>query len=150
MKALAFVVAACMPALAFAQVGVSVNIGDPGFFGAININGGEPPPPVVYEQPVVAAPVVGIAPPPPIYLRVHPGYERRWGYYCQFYNACGRPVFFVRDDWYMNAYAPRWRHDHPDWNRREYGDRHYYEHRDFHDRDHGNDRGHDHDHDHYR
>jgi hypothetical protein len=130
MKALAFVIAVSMPTLALAQVGVSVNIGDPGFFGAINLNAGEPPPPVLYSQPVVAAPIVGVAPEAPLYLRVHPGYERRWGYYCRYYNACGRPVYFVRDDWYRNSYAPRWRHDHPDWGHRAYGDGRYHEHHD--------------------
>ena len=91
---------------AFAQVGVSVNIGEPGFYGQIDI-GGAPPPQVIYPQPVLVQPgVVGVA---PIYLRVPPGYARHWRRYCGMYNACGRPVFFVRNDWYTHQYAPYYR-----------------------------------------
>jgi hypothetical protein len=124
---------------AFAQVGVSVNVGEPGFYGQINI-GNYPPPQVIYSQPTVieAAPAyVG----GPIYLHVPPGHEKHWAKHCAQYNACGRPVYFVRDDWYNNVYAPAYRHDHGDdhdWNEHGHGHGHG------HDEDHGHGHGHDH------
>ena len=50
-----------------------------------------------------------------------PGYERDWGRHCGAYNACGQPVYFVRDDWYTNVYARHY-HEHGDMRRREYYD----------------------------
>ena len=44
----------------------------------------------------------------PIYLRVPPGHEKKWNKHCASYNACGRPVYFVRDDWYRNTYVPQY------------------------------------------
>jgi len=28
--------------------------------------------------------------------------------YCPKYNACGRPVYFVRDRWYNEVYVPQY------------------------------------------
>ena len=97
--------------LAQAQVGVSVNIGEPGFFGQINI-GNAAPPPVVYAQPmIIQAPPPG-PPMPPLYLRVPPEHHQHWDRYCAQYNACGRKVFFVNDNWYKNTYAPQYKREH--------------------------------------
>ena len=46
----------------------------------------------------------------PIYLRVPPGHEKHWGKHCARYGACGRPVHFVREDWYQTVYVPRYQH----------------------------------------
>jgi hypothetical protein len=98
---------ALLAAPAAAQnVGVNVTIGQPGFYGQI-ILGNAPPPEVIYAQPVIVMP--GPMMPPPIYLRVPPGYERHWRRHCHEYNACGRPVYFVRDRWYNNVYVPHYR-----------------------------------------
>jgi hypothetical protein len=119
------------------DIGVSITVGQPGFYGQIDI-GNTPRPPVVYEQPVVIARAPEYASAPPIYLHVPPGHEKHWNKHCAEYHACGRPVYFVRDDWYNNEYVPQHRH-HDD----EGGD---------HDHGHGNDhhKDHDHDHDHDR
>jgi hypothetical protein len=106
--------AAAMLALstsAYAQdVGVSVTVGQPGFFGRIDI-GNTAPPPVLYPQPVIIQrPARVIA--EPLYLRVPPGHAKDWAKHCGKYNACGRNVYFVRDDWYTNEYAPRYRSEH--------------------------------------
>lgn len=53
---------------------------------------------------------VAIAP-APLYLRVPPGHERNWGKHCRKYDACGRPVYFVQDDWYNNVYSKQYRND---------------------------------------
>jgi hypothetical protein len=106
--------AAAMLALstsAIAQdVGVSVTVGQPGFFGRIDI-GNTAPPPVLYPQPVIIQrPARIIA--EPLYLRVPQGHAKDWGKHCGKYNACGRNVYFVRDEWYTNEYAPRYREQH--------------------------------------
>ena len=38
-----------------------------------------------------------------------PGHEKHWNKHCHEYGACGRPVYFVRDGWYNDVYAPRYR-----------------------------------------
>lgn len=122
---------------ASAQVGVSVDIGEPGFYGQISI-GNAPPPQVIYPQPVVIAPAPRYVGVPPVYLRVPAEQANHWRSYCARYDACGRPVYFVRDDWYLNRYVPYYRNRHGD----------HYEHRDYDDhRGHGD---HDHGHGHGR
>ncbi len=94
-----------IPAMA-TNVGVSIGIGQPGYYGRIEI-GAYPPPVIVYPQPVVIQPqprYVGA----PIYLRVPPGHAQRWSRHCHRYGACGQPVYFVQEEWYRDAYAPRY------------------------------------------
>ena len=86
-----------------ADVGVSINIGQPGFYGRIDI-GNAPPPVLIYPQPVWIN-RVAVAP-APLYLRVPPGHEKKWDKHCKKYAACGQPVYFVRDEWYRDVYAP--------------------------------------------
>jgi hypothetical protein len=89
-----------------ADVGVSINVSQPGFYGRIDV-GRVPAPMVIYPQPIIFEhhPVAVVR--QPIYLRVPPGHEKNWGRYCNRYGACGQPVFFVQDNWYRNVYAPR-------------------------------------------
>ncbi len=130
------------PALA-ADVGVSVNIGQPGFYGRLDI-GGFPQPPVIYSQPRVIERVSIDR--PPIYLHVPPGHAKDWRKHCRQYNACGERVFFVHNNWYDREYVPRYqeRHRHGRDDRR---DEHREDHRgdhkkDRHDSDHERGRGH--------
>jgi len=107
----AAVAAATAPALA-ADVGVSVSVGQPGFYGRIDI-GNFPQPQLIYPEPVVIEPVpVGVAR-QPIYLHVPPGHAKDWRKHCRKYNACGQPVYFVQENWYNGVYVPRYR-DHSD------------------------------------
>jgi hypothetical protein len=103
------------------DVNVSVSVGQPGFYGRIDI-GGAPPPEVIYARPVTVRPPPG--PPPareePLYLRVPPGHQKKWSKHCGQYNACGRPVYFVKDKWYNNVYVPHYRERHRDRDRNEY------------------------------
>ncbi|RKQ61459.1 hypothetical protein C8E02_1234 [Vogesella indigofera] len=92
------------PALA-ADVGVSISIGQPGFYGRLDI-GGYPPPRVLYREPIAIRRVPVAR--PPIYLRVPPGHARNWARHCRTYNACGERVYFVQDRWYNNEYVPRY------------------------------------------
>lgn len=116
------------PAFA-ADVGVSVSIGEPGFYGRIDI-GDFPRPVLVYPEPVVIHRPVGVVY-EPIYLHVPPGQAKRWRHYCGRYDACGRPVYFVQDHWYNDVYVPKYRERHG-------GGRD----RDRHGDDHGRDYGH--------
>lgn len=95
------------PAFA-ADVGVSVTIGQPGFYGTIEI-GDYPRPRVIYAEPkiIMRAPVTEVV--QPVYLRVPPGHARNWRKHCGAYNACSRPVYFVQDSWYNNVYVPQYR-----------------------------------------
>ena len=100
------------------DVGVSISVDQPGIYGRIDI-GTLPPPLLVYPEPVVIEPApVGVVL-QPIYLHVPPGHAKHWGKHCRKYNACGQPVYFVRDDWYDNVYAPHLRGDRDDQNRRQ-------------------------------
>jgi hypothetical protein len=96
-----------------ADVGVSISVGQPGFYGQIDI-GNYPKPVLVNPQPVIVQPGPGVGPGGPIYLHVPPGHARRWSMYCHRYNACGRPVYFVQDRWYNEVYVPRYRERHGD------------------------------------
>lgn len=98
-------VTASTPTLA-ADVTVSVSVGQPDFYGRLDI-GGFPPPQVIYRQPVVVERVVVER--QPVYLRVPPGHAKHWSKHCHAYQACGERVYFVRDDWYNREYAPRYR-----------------------------------------
>ncbi|RZS47554.1 hypothetical protein [Sphaerotilus mobilis] len=84
------------------DVGVSVEISQPGVYGRVDI-GRYPPPQVVVQRPVVIeAPRVIVAEPEPVYLWVPPGHRRDWRRHCSRYNACGVPVYFVRERWYQD------------------------------------------------
>lgn len=99
----------------------------PGVYGQVQF-GNEPRPPIVYAQPMVIEPQpVQLA---PIYLHVPPGHAKNWRKHCHEYNACNRPVYFVRSAEYEPDYQRHHGHDHGD------------------DHDHGHGHGHDHGHDH--
>ena len=85
------------------DVGVSVQISQPGVYGRVDI-GRFPQPQVIVTQPVVVAPppVIVAQPVQPVYMWVPPGHRKHWSKHCHEYNACGVPVYFVRHDWYRD------------------------------------------------
>ena len=98
---------AALPAFA-ADVAVSVTVGDPRFYGRIDVVG-FPQPQLVYPEPVVIQPVpVGVVV-QPAYLRVPPGHAKDWRKHCKKYKLCGTPVYFVQDAWYTQVYVPEYR-----------------------------------------
>jgi hypothetical protein len=116
----ALLVVALSPAAQATDVGVTVEISQPGVFGRIDI-GRFPQPAVVLPQPVIIErPPVVQAPPPPIYVWVPQEHRKNWRKHCRRYNACGVPVYFVRHDWYERhvRYAERGRDDDDDDRRR--------------------------------
>jgi opacity protein-like surface antigen len=88
----AVIAAATLTAPAVADdVGVSVSIGQPGFYGQINI-GDYPQPRVIYAQPRIIERGISMNR-EPVYLRVPPGHARNWKHHCREYHACGERVF---------------------------------------------------------
>ena len=100
-------VAASAPALA-ANVGVSINVGQPGFYGRIDVRD-FPQPQLVYAEPVVIQAVPVNVRSQPIYLHVPPGHAKDWRKHCGHYNACNQRVYFVQEHWYNDVYVPRYR-----------------------------------------
>jgi hypothetical protein len=90
-----------------ADVGVSVNISEPGFYGRIDI-GRVPAPVLIYPQPMIIEQRPLSVSRQPIYLHVPPGHEKNWDKHCHRYNACGQPVYFVQEGWYRDVYVPRY------------------------------------------
>jgi hypothetical protein len=149
-----FTVSMAAVALAGASVGRAGDLGiniilsgqvAPGVYGQVQL-GNASPPPLVYAQPMLIEPQ--FAPPPPVYLHVPPGHARNWRKYCRQYNACNRPVYFVRSAEYEPDYEYR-KHDRED----DHGHGHDHErgddHGHGHDHERGDDHGHDHEHDHH-
>ena len=109
------VFAAVVAAPAFAgNVSASVGISQPGFYGQINI-GDFPRPAVIYAEPVWVVRPARVVHVVPMYLRVPPGHEKHWSKHCGAYNACGRPVYFVREDWYQTKYVPHYQQRYRDY-----------------------------------
>ena len=86
----------------YANVIISGEI-QPGVYGQVQF-GNVPPPPVVYMQPVVIHRDRRYT--QPIYLHVPPGHAKKWDKHCHKYNACYRPVYFVKSVEYEPDYRP--------------------------------------------
>ena len=71
-----------------------------GVYGRVEF-GNAPPPPLVYAEPIlVVRPPPRVVAPAPIYLHVPPGHAKHWDKHCRKYNACDRPVYFVKSEEY--------------------------------------------------
>ncbi len=123
LAALALTTAACVAPAFAGDVGISISIGEPGFYGQLDFGDGYAyRPRLIYSQPVVIERRYrNLA---PIYVRVPRDHSRNWSRYCGRYNACGRPVYFVRDDWYRDVYAPHYRQRYTHNDRYAHNDRH--------------------------
>lgn len=108
--ALALATCVAVPAFAETSVGVSIGINQPGVYGRIDI-GNFPQPRFYNAQPIIYAPPVRYVQQAPIYLYVPPGHQKNWGKHCGRYNACGQPVYFVREEWIRERYEDHRRHD---------------------------------------
>lgn len=105
-----------------ADLGVSISLGQPGFYGQITLGNHFPAPRLIYPNPVLAIPSSVPMQQQPIYLHVPPGHAKKWNKHCHKYNACQLPVYFVQDDWYNNVYVPQYAHQHPQNSYRRYDD----------------------------
>lgn len=113
MKRLLFAAALALAATSAgaADVGVSITIGEPGFYGRIDI-GDYPQPRLIYREPRIIQRVAVVS--EPIYLHVPPGHAKNWRKHCRKYNACGERVYFVQDSWYNQVYVPQYQKRHHD------------------------------------
>ena len=94
-----------------ADIGLSLSIGEPGFYGRIDL-GDYPPPQLIYQQPRLMYRQTVAR--PPIYLHVPPSHAKNWRLYCRQYGACRERVYFVNSDWYDREYVPQYRERHGD------------------------------------
>lgn len=101
--AIALAMGALAPALAQTSVGVSIGINQPGVYGRIDI-GNFPQPQLIYAQPVIINRPVQYVQQQPVYLYVPPGHQKNWAKHCGRYNACGQPVYFVKEQWVRERY----------------------------------------------
>lgn len=101
--AIALTLGALAPAFAQTSLGVSIGVNQPGVYGRIDI-GNFPQPQLIYSQPILIAPPVRYVQQQPIYLYVPPGHQKNWGKHCGRYNACGQPVYFVKEEWVRERY----------------------------------------------
>jgi hypothetical protein len=92
------------------SVGAHITIGDPNFYGVINIGDVPEPPRLIYREPRIVIHEHVVA--EPVYMRVPPGHAKHWDKHCHDYGACNRRVFFVEDDWYENRYVPHYKAKH--------------------------------------
>lgn len=113
----ALALATATPAFA-TEVGVSISIGEPGFYGRIDI-GDFPQPRLIYREPRVIQRTVMRE---PIYLHVPPGHAKDWRKHCHKYDACGERVYFVQDSWYNEVYVPRYRERQQGYKNKQYQD----------------------------
>ncbi len=104
---------ACAAGAAGAQtgVGVSVEVVQPGVYGRIEV--GNMPPPLIVPRPVVITQPAVVVPMQPVYLYVPPGHQKKWSKHCHRYNACGQPVYFVKESWVHQRYEREHGHPHP-------------------------------------
>lgn len=80
------------------DVNAHISIGgeiSPGVYGRVDI-GNRPPPPLLYTTPVVVVQQTEVVHAAPVYLHVPPGHAKNWSKHCRKYNACARPVYFVK------------------------------------------------------
>ena len=116
----------------FADVGVSVQIGQPGYHGRLEMGDYYPPPALIYERPVVIQQVPVHR--SPVYMYVPENQARHWSHFCHQYSACGDRVYFVRDEWYRQEYIPRYHERHAYHRDHRRGDRSDDNRHDWHDR----------------
>jgi hypothetical protein len=110
--ALALAAGTIASAAAQPSVGVTIDINQPGVYGQIRI-GTPPPPALVVPQPVYVERVRRDV--PPVYIYAPQAHQRQWRRYCSQYDACSRPVYFVREEWVRDRYERA----HPGWDRGE-------------------------------
>ena len=94
----------------------------PGVYGEVQI-GNASPPPLVYAQPRIITRQPHHDEGRPLYLHVPPGHARNWARHCREYNACNRPVYFVKSREYEPGYRKHKDEGHRDEGRKDRGRR---------------------------
>lgn len=103
--AIAILVLSSLPARAGTAI-INLSVGgeiSPGVYGQVQF-GNAPPPPVFYPQPMIIVRQPAMMAVEPIYMHVPPGHAKNWARHCRAYNACNRPVYFIRSAEYEPGY----------------------------------------------
>ncbi len=87
LAALALTSAACAAPAFAADVGLSISLGEPGFYGQIDVGSADRPRLINSRPVVVQNRYRNLA---PVYLRVPVAQQRNWKRYCDRYSACMR------------------------------------------------------------
>lgn len=82
-------------------------MGQPGFYGRIEIGNGYPQPPLIFPNALMGN--AGVFSGQPIYMHVPPHHAHYWSSHCQLYGACDWMVYFVDNRWYNDVYVPGFR-----------------------------------------
>lgn len=82
----------------------------PGVYGRVEL-GNDSRPELYYPQPTIIVKDSKYARYRPAYLHVPPGHAKHWDKHCHKYNACGRPVYFIRSAEY-DTYDEHEHHQH--------------------------------------
>jgi hypothetical protein len=109
LAALALLVASAAGAATQVNVIVEGQI-RPGVYGRVEVGNPSVPPPVWRPQPVIIAPQPNVVEVVPVYVHVPPGQARNWRKHCHRYDACGRPVYFVKSAEYESRHSKKGRH----------------------------------------
>jgi len=95
-----------LPLIAHSQDGAAPSMGQPGFYGRIEI-GDYQQPPLLFSNAVMGNP--GVFSGQPLYMHVPPEHAYHWSSHCQRYGACDWMVYFVDNGWYNTVYVPGFR-----------------------------------------
>ena len=104
---------------------INLNVGgeiSPGVYGQVQF-GNAPPPQVINVQPMMIVPRRRGEVVEPLYLHIPPNQARHWARYCHRYDACNRPVYFVKEGRYQPNYHDRRDEEHRNDDRRDHEDR---------------------------
>jgi len=77
----------------------------PGVYGRVEV-ASKPLPALVYEQAMFVERPDTAGRVEPLYFHVPPEHAKNWKKYCDKYQACDHPVFFVKSAEYDPGYAP--------------------------------------------
>lgn len=105
-----------LPALADDDLGINVMLEGqiaPGLYGRVDV-GNDSHPNLYNREPIIYTRNTRYANYKPVYLHVPPGHAKDWGKHCKHYNACERPVYFIRSEEYEESYQREHAHDHDD------------------------------------
>ena len=89
------------------NVGVSVTVGEPGYYGRIDVINFAPPQ-LLFSEPVIIEAVPAGVVRQPVYVHVPATEAKQWRKYCKKYKSCGQPVYFVQETWYNEVYVPEY------------------------------------------
>jgi hypothetical protein len=106
MRYLPLAIALAMVAAPAAGDAAAQASGQPEYYGPIDVSD-LPQPELVFTYPVIIERPRSRAAIEPIFLHVPVDYAKKWRKYCYLYDACKRPVYFVREKWYREVYVPR-------------------------------------------